>query len=440
MKAISPCALACALTSWALLALACPDENRADAASVPDATSADRMNDDSSVNDAGVGQDQRVPDAQRDDAAHAHEAGHAAPGCADAADPTLTTAEQTLLGLPADSWYQATGTHLHDVCSPVSSYGDGIYLTSGCDMIVNAWGGGAYDAQRQRMLVWGGGHADYGGNEVYALDLKSMTWLQLTDPSPPPFGQDPLADGNPVSRHTYDGVEYLAHRDTLLGWGGARSPDGNGTDVTWEFDLAAATWTNRHATPPRYSSPYDFGFAYDPVGHKVYLHSHAVLSVYDPDANQWSELADFGYPPYSGIFDSWVSRTGAFDPLRRLFVSAGAGARMLVYQVDDQQVLALDGAWSSVTGGDGVLGRGAPGIDFDSAAQQLIAWSGGAPYALDADAKRWVEHSALGAPAAQCPNGTYGRWRYAARYNVFVLVNSPTDDVVFYKHTAGCGP
>jgi hypothetical protein len=35
--------------------------------------------------------------------------------------------------------------------------------------------------------------------------------------------------------------------------------------------------------------------------------------------------------------------------------------------------------------------------------------------------------------------GTYGRWRYIARLNVFVLVNSVDDDVRFYKHTAGCG-
>jgi len=44
-----------------------------------------------------------------------------------------------------------------------------------------------------------------------------------------------------------------------------------------------------------------------------------------------------------------------------------------------------------------------------------------------------------GAPVAQTANGTYGRWRYAAHYNVFVLVNGAGDDVFFYKHTAGCG-
>jgi hypothetical protein len=306
-------------------------------------------------------------------------------------------------------------------------------------MIVAAWGGGAYDSRRDRMIVWGGGHADYGGNEVYAFDLRTMTWLQLTEPSPPPFGQDPLADGNPVSRHTYDGVEYLAHRDALLGWGGARSPDGNGTDLTWELDLDSLVWTNRAPGPPRYSSPYDFGLAYDPVSGDVLLHSHAQLSRYDPEANTWTSLMDFGYPPWTGVFDSWTTRTGAVDPVRRHFVTAGGGARLLVYDIDAGEVLSLEGPWSAVTGGEDVLARPAPGIDFDAAASQLVAWSGGAPIALDADAHAWTALSAEGAPPAQTGNGTYGRWRYAARYNVFILVNDAAGDVAFYKHTALCG-
>jgi len=394
--------------------------------------------DDDPAADAGGSDAAAGPDAASFDAP-SPDAGNVAPGCASPDDPTLTASERLLLELPAGSWYTAPDTKLLDLCSTVTSHGDGVYLVIGCRGITDAWGGGAFDSLRQRMVVWGGGHNDYGGNEVYVFDLPTMTWLQLTSPSQPPFNQDPLADGNPVSRHTYDGVEFLVHRDSILGWGGSRATDGSGTDLTWEFDLVSMTWTNRDPTPPEYSSSYDFGLAYDPISQDVFMHAHAKLSVYDPDANSWTLLEDFGYPPWSGTFDSWSSRTGVVDPGRRHFVTAGDGAALLVYDVDADEVLSLSGPWSTVTGGETVLGRAAPGLAYDVAAEQIVAWSGGAPIALDADAKAWSALPGADPPASQNGTGTYGRWQYVERYNVFILVNSATEEVLFYKRTPGCG-
>src|SRR5262249_14273351 len=53
--------------------------------------------------------------------------------------------------------------------------------------IVAAWTGAGVDQNRgEYMLVANGGHADYPGNEGYALALRSETpaWRRLTDPSP----------------------------------------------------------------------------------------------------------------------------------------------------------------------------------------------------------------------------------------------------------------
>lgn len=359
------------------------------------------------------------------------------PGCADAGDPSLTDNEKLLLGLPADSWYTAPNTQLYDVCKSVSTYGDGVYLVQGCPAIVSAWSSGAYDSQRQRIWIFGGGHNDYGGNELYYFDLKTFTWIQATQPSQPPFNKDPLDDGRPVSRHTYDGVEFIPHRGTLFVWGGSRATDGNGTDLTWEFRPDTNEWVNLAPTPPQYSSPYDFGLAYDPVTKKVFLHAHAVFSAYDFDTNTWTRLEDFGYPPFTGKYDPWVTRTGAIRG--RYFVSTGAGSATLFWNIDTSAVDSLSAPWSTLGGNTTAISRGGPGLDFDLAAQQLVAWSGGAPAALDETAYEWVERSATGAPATQTGTGTYGRWRYIERYNVFILVNSTTEDVAFYKHTAGCG-
>jgi hypothetical protein len=363
------------------------------------------------------------------------------PGCADPADPSLTASEKTLLTLPADSWTSAPNSKLHDTCKTAAAYGDGVYLVSGCSAMVTAWNGGALDTQRQKMIIWGGGHNDYGGNEVYAFNLKTFAWEQLTTPSKPPFNKDPLDDGKPVSRHTYDGVEFIAHRGTILGWGGSRSTDGNGTNLTWEFLPDTKTWTNLGPTPPPAPSPYDFGLAYDPTSKKVLLHGHSYLGAYDFASNQWSKLLDFGYPPYSGKYDSWDTRVGAVDPARRLFVSLGGGSSVLVYDIDAGKVLSLAAPWNALDGGAAFLAKPAPGLDYDHATQQLVAWAGGAPQALDTSASphKWSARSSTGAPASAVGAGTYGRWRYAPRYNVFVLVNGAEDDVRFYKHTPACG-
>lgn len=361
-------------------------------------------------------------------------------GCADQETEALTANELALLDMPADSWMTAADSQLIDVCSQAAEYGDGVYLVQGCKAIVNAWCGGALDTQRQKMVVWGGGHNDYGGNELYAFDLKSFEWQQLTEPSPPPFNKDPLDDGNPVSRHTYDGVEFIAHRGTLLGWGGSRSTDGNGTALTWEFDFDASEWTNLAPERPQFSSPYNFGFAYDPVSEQVFLHSHAKFSSYDFDTNSWTLLEDFGFAPWAGTYNTSDVRTGAVDPVRRLFVSFGGGSAQLFWHIDRAEVVSFeDGEWADVSIPDALRDESAPGLDFDYATGQLVAWAGGAPYALDEASKTWVPRSAEGAPAEATSTGTYGRWRYSTRYNVFVLVNDAQDDVYFYKHSAGCG-
>jgi hypothetical protein len=91
------------------------------------------------------------------------------------------------------------------------------------------------------------------------------------------------------------------------------------------------------------------------------------------------------------------------------------------------------------TGGGEVITAQAPGVDYDTAADDLVAWVGGGPWVLDLEAKVWTQGSASGAPTTPAAHGTYGRWRYIPRLNVFILVNGVDQDVYFYKHTAGCG-
>lgn len=378
--------------------------------------------------------------------------------CPCTGDGDLSELERALVKLPADTWYEAPGSLMRDACVPDSV---GVRGVVGCAAIVSAWNGGAYDSVRRRMLIWGGGHEDYWGNELYAFDLRTGKWSRLTEPSRVPegatsatfFNRDPLSDGQPVSRHTYDGVEFLDDLGVLWAHGGSRARDGGGTKVTWRFEEAKG-WT-QHAPGV---GGYMLATAYHAATRQVLVNATESLHVYHVDTDTWSNAPGFGYAPlwprYTG-----GDRTGAIDARRGLFWSVGS-KMVLVWDIVANKAVTDD--WKSTGGGDytnaakvmpnhpeqlfeggggEVYNAGAPGFDYDSAADAMVAWPNkGAPYALDLQTKEWKAGSATNAPESKNSGGTYGRWRYLARYNVFLLVNSVDENVHFYKHTAGCGP
>jgi hypothetical protein len=369
------------------------------------------------------------------------------------ADPSLSTFERTLVDLPADSWFEAPGTKMKDVCAPASF---GVNGVQGCKAIIGAWGGGAWDPVHRKMLIWGGGHNDYWGNEVYAFDLTTGKWERLTDPSPGPFNKDPLDDGNPVSRHTYDGLTYIVHADRFFGQAGSRATDGGGTSLTWTFDVGALTWTNR-APDPAGPGGYTLAASYDPSSRLVLARSPKDLRSYDYDTNTWSMLKGFGFAPLWPRYEVYGNKTSTVDSSRGLFWSVGSGD-ILIWDIAGQKLVTDDwkttggGSYSNAnrvgnhkdqlfeSGGGEIYDASAPGLAYDSKADQVVAWKGGGPWVLDLASKTWSQGSATGAPAAQPKNGTYGRFAYLARYNVFILVNSVDADVVFYKNSSGGPP
>ncbi|MEO8410995.1 MAG: hypothetical protein ABI478_10525, partial [Propionivibrio sp.] len=58
-----------------------------------------------------------------------------------------------------------------------------LHMNSGPSSILIAWNSAAFDKRRNLMYFTGGGHTDYGGNEVYEFDLNTGEWTRLTNPS-----------------------------------------------------------------------------------------------------------------------------------------------------------------------------------------------------------------------------------------------------------------
>ncbi len=372
-------------------------------------------------------------------------------GNCDPGDPSLTDEGRGLIELEADTWWKAPRTSLRPHCASG--------LETNCAGVIGGWSGGTFDPIRSRLLIFGGGHVNYSGNEVYAFSLPELSWERLTEPSPPSMGnEDPLPDGQPVSRHTYDGIVYLAEDDAMLTRGGSRWSDGSLTPVTWRFDGETHDWTRPRATnAPQLGHCCSNASAYDSVAGNAYFHVIHRLTRYDPQADAWSDVLNLQSPPYWPRYQIWGDKTGVFDPSRSLVWFFGSGLYM-VYDVANNTVVTDD--WittggSSFTNAEGlenypdqvistggreiIRGKG-PGLAYDGAADALVAWVGGGPWVLDLAQRHWTQTSAEGAPPeGPSSQGTYGRWRYAERYNVFVLVNSVDDDVYFYKHRAGCG-
>lgn len=94
--------------------------------------------------------------------------------------------------------------------------------------IINAWSSFAWDSKRGDLVIFGGGHANYSGNEVYRWRGSTLQWERLSLPSALDTQSVPVggAEYAPMSSHTYDNQLYLPVVDRFVTFGGAAQPSG----------------------------------------------------------------------------------------------------------------------------------------------------------------------------------------------------------------------
>ncbi|OYV76584.1 MAG: hypothetical protein B7Z66_07905, partial [Chromatiales bacterium 21-64-14] len=331
---------------------------------------------------------------------------------------------------PVDSlapgyWYEAPGTMMKDVAP--------LPYDSRVQNVIDAWSGGAFDTKRDRLIVWGGGHGDYWGNEVYVFDVNTLKWQRLNDPYWPAkdFGWGVSAtvfpDGSPGSRHTYDGMVYLPVQDRLWESGGSIWRSGNGVHDTEEFDFNTLKW-QQMADAPHASNGVATG--YDPVTGHVFMFWCGWLTEYDPVANTWTTRGQ----------DACISSlVAAVDPVNRKFVVIGRG-KAYVYTISSSGTMSQQNLNAAGAGASVMMNANAPGLVYDPAIKKLVGWAGGTDvYTLDLSVSPpvWTRVPAAAGntvtPTPPAPNGTYGRWQYIPSKNAFVVVNGVDQDVFFYK-------
>ena len=86
--------------------------------------------------------------------------------------------------------------------------------------IVYSWSSFAWDSNRAELLLWGGGHANYAGNEIYRWEADSGAWTRGSLPSKVIASNYVVDHAAPQSAHTYDNNMFLPVNDMFVSFGG----------------------------------------------------------------------------------------------------------------------------------------------------------------------------------------------------------------------------
>lgn len=336
------------------------------------------------------------------------------------------------------TWRELSDTHMSAVFPPKA--GHPAWGVEGPRAIVDDWGGAAFDTKRNTLLITGGGHAAYGGNEVYEFSLEDLRWRRVTDPSrymPDPRFADKkqsgnyvrTLDGSPISSHTYDGLQYLPGLGKMFMFGGSQYRQGYNYDQhAYLFDATKFKWS-QGAVAPHYVI--QVASAYDSRRERVLVTYATGLMAYYPANDEWRVISSGERSDYERVAD--------YDPLHDLFVEVGQRKHPVVYY-------ALGGGGgrhaAPIQGDLDFAKVPRPGVAYDSRQRVFVIW-GGSRQVWVLDPATWkvtrLDNAGGDAPSWRGANGkpknhgTYSRWQYVPDYDVFIGYNSARDNVWLYR-------
>lgn len=363
-------------------------------------------------------------------------------------------------------WREIPNTRLADVAFDWSSQGNMPGATG-----VYAYSGAAFDTRRNRLLIHGGGHGDYGGQEIYAFDINTSTWSMVaaperlanlkesacTSPNQENYGRR-TTNNMPKSVHTYDRLVYVEQLDALLDSRASvafRECRGSNREAAlWDFGANKWQWWSDekiHADDAPYPTPYSFGgvgaaAAVHPVTKEIWFvaqQDNARLTRWNPSTGAWSQgRAD-------NHVNSTYNKVAVIDSARNNLIigRARSNSSSMVFHIvplDDfregqtrpqDYVVSTtgDNQFLSENGGSRVT------MDYDPVSDQLVAWAGHSDiYTLNLDTLVWTRHSVPGAaPGSASTAGTYGRFRYVASIDKFLLTRSTSENVLLLDLRSG---
>ncbi|WP_163832862.1 chitobiase/beta-hexosaminidase C-terminal domain-containing protein [Spartinivicinus ruber] len=400
------------------------------------------------------------------------------------AAPDLTSLLAIIEPLQEGSWVKVNLNQFSDVWTPAELRP--LYGVSNPTprSIIGAWSSFAWDSNRGDLIIYGGGHANYGGNDVYRWRGTTRQWERASLPSE--ITQDSLGnwiaidgvDAAPISAHTYDNQLFLPIIDRFITFGGAAFNNGDaylrqispfsairtgpylfdpnkadgdkvggttGSHVQREQSfpsvIGGQMWQNRDiyqnipGNPPLPFSFVNSTSAYtqengkDVVyitarpggGTASYLYKYTINDVNNPSLDQWALM---------GIYWSGIGGQGAglYDPILNIYIRSGVST----FTFWDIAKAGNDNRNQPVNFTD-LSGQFSVnpdyGMDYDSNRHQYLLWEGYSDvWALlpptTASSDGWyivkLPASQTAGPTLGPGVGILGKWKYIAQLDVFM--------------------
>ncbi len=332
---------------------------------------------------------------------------------------------------------------------------------------ITAFSGMAIDESNGQILLFGGGHSDYWGNEVWAWTMSARTWRKMYEPDAlhnvslsacqasvdntnRPGMWTP--SGRPISRHTYDSVEYISHLGLMMAGGSSTYSGAN--EYLWSdtrpsgsgcyFNSPGDVWfynPNTNAWSYKGSSQVDktrvgIGVsAYDSTTRQVIVlgrtaNYELTTHIYDPTANTFQQKFPASNPPWHGEI------AATYDSKRHYVLFFGGeysnSDKLWAYSVDQNTWIDL----SPATGMRPTAGGGY-GIAYDSAADVIVVYGRSGLWVYDYGTKAWSQPKTVISP--QMTSQVHGKFKYDRQRNVTFLVFSNSQwqiEVWAYRHKA----
>ena len=166
-----------------------------------------------------------------------------------------------------------------------------------------AYSGGVYDSAHHEFLIFGGGHADYWGNEVCAFSPATLSWRRMYEPDAQSRSSNANLDhlhgklrdsDKPYTRHTYNQQCFVESTASMFifggcgpGWGDLHPPCVVPPDA-WSYSLKDNRWSELYAGDGA-PGGYAMACCYDAKRDVVWAYGHeSQLSRFDLKTRRWT--------------------------------------------------------------------------------------------------------------------------------------------------------
>ena len=298
------------------------------------------------------------------------------------------------------------------------------------------------------LILFGGGHGDYAGNELYAygpLDSSTPIWRRLTDPTIPAPNDVGRLNGYPVSRHSYDSLVFLPALNKMLCIGAAGYyHTGNPFNQADVFDFAVDPsvtnpWSTADTGFPAFTGggTINIQTGYNPNTQKAWgigTGNATKLCCYDVASGTWSSYYK-DHPNAAG------NGKAALDPVHNLLVMLTNTGAVVVQDLGNPNNALF---YPTVTG-TGPGGTGNNMLDWSPTDQCIVSWgrTGKTVYYLTpganplTDAWAWTSATPAGGatPADGAATGTMGRFRIIETpyYRGILLMSKANSAIHLYR-------